>query len=143
MRRARTWSRLLLLAAAVVGLWGMQRTVPNYNRLVAPIETRGEPGVLVRGRTVAARVDRVTLARTLRLDRFGRAHTYDTSGVWLMFARPPSWRAGDDGGRCLERWTARATSDRAALLARDICVEYSAAACRPTEISSSSCPATP
>jgi hypothetical protein len=82
--RARTWSRILLLAAAVAVLWGMQRTVPNYNRLVAPIEARGEPGVLVRGRTVAARVDRVTLARTLRLHRFGRAHTYDTSGVWLI-----------------------------------------------------------
>ena len=58
MSQGRTPSRPpLLLAAAVVVLWGMQRTVPNYNRLVAPIETRGEPGVLVRGRTVAARVD--------------------------------------------------------------------------------------
>jgi hypothetical protein len=82
--RGRRWSRLLLLVAAVAALWGMQRTVPNYNRLVAPIETDGQPGDFVRGRTVSARVDRVILARTLRLHRFGRAQTYDTSGVWLI-----------------------------------------------------------
>jgi hypothetical protein len=84
LSRARRSSRLLLLAAAVAALWGMQRTVPNYNRLVAPIETDGEPGELVRGRTVAARVDRVALARTVRLHRFGRAQTFDTTGVWLI-----------------------------------------------------------
>ncbi len=84
MSRGRTWSRLLLVAAAVAVLWGMQRTVPNYNRLVAPIETGGEPGLFVRGRTVAARVDRLMLARTVRLHRFGRAQTFDTSGVWLI-----------------------------------------------------------
>jgi hypothetical protein len=65
-------------------LWGMQQTVPNYNRLVALIETGGEPGTLVRGRAVAARVDRVMLARTLRLHRTGRVQTFDTSGVWLI-----------------------------------------------------------
>jgi hypothetical protein len=82
--RRRAWARVLLLAAAVAVLWGMRRTTPNYNRLVAPIETGGDVGAFVRGRTVAARVDRVMLARTVRLHRFDGARTFDTSGVWLV-----------------------------------------------------------
>ena len=43
----------------------------------------------------------MTLARTLRLHRFGRSQTYDTSGVWLIVRRDRhvDRGAGDDGRR--------------------------------------------
>ncbi len=84
MSRRRAWSSLLLLLAAVVALWAMQRSTPNYTRLMAPMETRGHPGALVRGRSLAARVDRVDLARSLRLGRFDGPRTFDSGGVWLI-----------------------------------------------------------
>jgi hypothetical protein len=74
----------LLALVAVAALWAMQRTTPNYTRLMAPIEHRGDSGATVEGRTMAVRVDRVELARSLRVHRVAGTRTLDTGGVWLI-----------------------------------------------------------
>ena len=48
--------QVLALLAAAAALWAMQRTTPNYDRLLAGIETRGAPGEFVRGRSVGQKI---------------------------------------------------------------------------------------
>jgi hypothetical protein len=73
----------MLLGACAV-LWGMRSTTPNYNRLLAPIESRGEAGNFVRGRTIALRVDGVDLARRLQGRCLNGMTTFDTGGIWII-----------------------------------------------------------
>jgi len=68
----------------VRALWGMQSTTPNYNRLLAPIETRGDAGTFVRGRRIALRVDGMDVARQLRGSCIGGTQLLDTGGVWVI-----------------------------------------------------------
>ncbi len=83
-RRKRIFSTLALLIVACVVLWGMLSTTPNYTRLLAPIESRGNAGDFVRGRTIAVRVDGIEVARRVHGNCLGRDRFFDTSGVWVV-----------------------------------------------------------
>jgi hypothetical protein len=80
--------RLLSTAALLIGagaaLYAMQRTAPNYTRLLAPIESRGDAGTFVRGRSLALRVDGVDVARRLRGKCIGGDRLFETTGVWVI-----------------------------------------------------------
>jgi hypothetical protein len=77
-------SSTLLLAGACGLLWAMQTTTPNYTRLLGAIESRGASGELVRGRSLALRVDGIELAHALNVPRPGGARVLDSGGIWLI-----------------------------------------------------------
>jgi hypothetical protein len=80
----RIFPTVVLLVVACTVLWGMQSTTPNYNRLLAPIESRGKTGNFVRGRTIALRVDGVEVARSLHGKCLDGERSFDTTGVWVI-----------------------------------------------------------
>jgi hypothetical protein len=83
MRRTRTIAHAVALLAAAAALWAMQRSTPNYTRLLAAVETRAVVGEFARGRVLAVRVDGVDLAKTLEVDHLGKRE-FGSSGVWLI-----------------------------------------------------------
>jgi len=84
MSARRRFSDALLLAAAFGALAVMRASTPNYTRLIAPIDTHGVRGELVRGRSLALRVDGVEVAHHLRVRAPGGARELDSSGLWLV-----------------------------------------------------------
>jgi hypothetical protein len=85
MRTARRFlSTAALLIVACAALWGMQNTTPNYTRLLAPIESRGEAGTFVRGRNLAVRVDSIEVARRLQGQCLDGTRLFETGGVWVI-----------------------------------------------------------
>jgi hypothetical protein len=74
----------VLLAAAFAVLAAMRASTPNYTRLLAPIDSHGARGELVRGRSLALRVEGVDVARRLRVPAPGGARELDSSGLWLI-----------------------------------------------------------
>jgi hypothetical protein len=84
MRFTRVFSTAALLIVACAALWGMRSTTPNYTRLLAPIESRGDAGSFVRGRSIAVRVDGMEIARKLQGTCIGETKIFDTGGVWLI-----------------------------------------------------------
>lgn len=84
MSLTRWFSAAALLIVACAALWGMQSTTPNYTRLLAPIESRGDAGSFVRGRTIAVRVDGLDIARRLQGKCIGETKVFDTGGVWVI-----------------------------------------------------------
>ena len=72
----------VLLAAAI--LYGMQRTMPYYGEITAPIVVEGKAGERVDADAFALGIVNVHLARTLDTESFGKSHSYTTSGVWVV-----------------------------------------------------------
>ncbi|MFD4838540.1 hypothetical protein ACFWP0_13615 [Achromobacter sp. NPDC058515] len=80
---ARLGSVLLVLAAALV-LYGMQRSTPRYMALTGPIVERGAMGQAVRTRQFEATVQRVQFAQQLAYRRLDASQTRETGGVWAI-----------------------------------------------------------
>lgn len=82
MRRAVLAAGGLAAAACLLAL--MRWTTPGYAELTGPLPVTGAQGEKVFGRTLAARVVSVRLADALSTERFGKAVTYDTGGVFAL-----------------------------------------------------------
>lgn len=80
---ARLGSVLLVLAAALV-LYAMQRSTPRYMDLTGPIVERGAMGQAVRTRQFEATVERVQFAQQLNYRRLSSPQTRETGGVWAI-----------------------------------------------------------
>lgn len=80
---ARLGSLLLILAAALA-LYAMQRSTPRYMELTGPIVQRGAMGEPVRARQFEATVQRVQFAQRLDYRRLGGTQTRETGGVWAI-----------------------------------------------------------
>ncbi|HWK69008.1 MAG TPA: hypothetical protein VNS34_29130 [Rhizobiaceae bacterium] len=80
----RTGARLLGILAAVLILYGLQRTMPGYADITSPIAVAGRVGEKLSARNFALTIDRVSLAREISVEAFGRDRTYTTSGLWAL-----------------------------------------------------------
>ncbi|MGI6854179.1 hypothetical protein [Mesorhizobium sp. 1B3] len=80
----RTGARLLGFLAAVLILYGLQRTMPGYAEITGPIAVTGGIGDKLSARNFALTVDKVSLAREITVESFGRERTYTTSGLWAL-----------------------------------------------------------
>jgi hypothetical protein len=76
--------RLLLCALAIVALYAMRNSTPGYGDITAPIAIHGAVGERVETRDFAFGAANAHLARQVRVESFGRAMDYSTSGVWLI-----------------------------------------------------------
>lgn len=74
---------LAILAAAML-LAAMQATTPPYAMLTGPIRTAGGQAETVSSTTFSVKVHRLSTARTVAYERFGRAVELKSSGVWVV-----------------------------------------------------------
>lgn len=80
----RTGARFLGFLAAVLILYGLQRTMPGYADITSPIAVAGQVGEKLSARNFALTIDKVSLAREITVESFGRERNYTTSGVWAL-----------------------------------------------------------
>ncbi|WP_447920248.1 hypothetical protein [Achromobacter aegrifaciens] len=75
---------LLLVLAAALALYAMQRSTPRYMALTGPISVRGAMGQTVSARQFDVTVQRVQFARQLSYQRLSAPQTRETGGVWAI-----------------------------------------------------------
>jgi hypothetical protein len=80
----RTGARLFGFLAAVLILYGLQRTMPGYAEITRPIAVTGRIGDKLSARNFALTVDKISLAREIVVESFGRERAYTTSGLWAL-----------------------------------------------------------
>ena len=73
-----------LVLAAIGVLAALRWTTPSYAYLTGPISTSGAAFETVTGRTLAAEVGTVRLAKLLRSKLYGRGVERDTGGIWAV-----------------------------------------------------------
>lgn len=80
----RSGVRLFGYLAAVLILYGLQKTMPGYADITGPIAVTGRVGEKLSARNFALTVDKVSLAREITVETFGRERAYTTSGLWAL-----------------------------------------------------------
>lgn len=80
----RRLGNIAILLVAIACCYGMQATKPRYAQLIGPIPSYGKPGEKVATRTFDIDVGKVTFARTLTLNQFGKRKLLTTGGVWAI-----------------------------------------------------------
>lgn len=76
--------RVLGFLAAVAILYGLQQTMPGYGEITRPIAVEGPIGERLVARDFALTVKKVSLAREIVVEAFGKERSYSTSGIWAV-----------------------------------------------------------
>jgi hypothetical protein len=75
---------LLGIGLAVWVLYALQKTMPTYGDITSPIIIAGKSGETLKARDFEIAVEKITLAREIRLAAYGSERAYGTSGLWAV-----------------------------------------------------------
>lgn len=75
---------LLGIGLAMWVLYALQKTMPTYGDITSPIIIAGDSGQTLKARDFEITVEKITLAREIRLSTFGTERAYGTSGLWAV-----------------------------------------------------------